>query len=164
VVLNGLTLGLASASGILLALRSLLASVVGPLAGHLSDGRTGRWLVILASLVVGIAGFSLLSFATSLWTIVLGVALGAVSAGAALATLAAYVGDATPQGRQGAVIGAYATAGDIGSTAGPFLAFSLLSVVDVQWVYLLCTLAFLAGLWLIWRNRGAQDSASWLVN
>lgn len=156
VLLNGLALGLASASGILLALRSLLAGLVGPLAGHLSDGRAGRRLVILGSLLAGIAGFGLLSFATSLSTIVLGVALGAASAGAALATLTACVGDVTPPGRQGLVMGAYATAGDIGSTAGPFLAFALLSVVHLQSVYILCTLAFLVGLWLIWRTQGTQ--------
>jgi hypothetical protein len=35
--------------------------------------------------------------------------------------------------------------------AGPFLAFALLSVADLRWAYLLCTVAFLAGLGLIWR-------------
>lgn len=86
----------------------------------------------------------------------LGVALGAVSGGAALATLAACVGDLAPPGRQGVVMGAYATAGDVGSMAGPFLAFALLSVVELRWVYLLCTFTFLVGLWLIWRSRGVK--------
>jgi MFS family permease len=148
-----LVLGVASAGGILLALRSLLAGAVGPLAGHLSDVRGGRWPVIAGSLVVGMAGFGLLSFATSLRSIVLGVVLSAVSGGAALATLAAQVGDLTPPGSEGVVMGAYATAGDVGSMAGPFLAFALLSVVDLRWAYLLCTFAFLVGLWLIWRLR-----------
>jgi MFS family permease len=82
------------------------------------------------------------------------VALGAISGGAALATLAAQMGDLTPPDREDVVIGAYATAGDVGSMAGPFLAFALLSVVDLRWVYLLCTFTFLVGLWLIWRSRG----------
>jgi MFS family permease len=107
--------------------------------------------VIVASLVVGAAAFGLLSCATSLWTIVLGVILSAISGGAGLATLAALVGDLTPPGREGTVMGVYAAAGDVGSMAGPFLAFALASAVDLQWVYLLCTLAFLAGLGLIWR-------------
>jgi len=156
VALGSLMLGVASAGGVLLALRSLLASAVGPLAGHLSDAYTGRWPVIVGSLVVGIVGFGLLSFATSPGAIVLGVVLGAVSGGAALATLAAQVGDLTPPGREGVVMGAYATAGDVGSMAGPFLAFALLSVVNLRWVYLLCTFTFLAGLWLSWRSRGVQ--------
>jgi MFS family permease len=156
VALGSLVLGVASASGALLGLRALLASAVGPLAGHLSDIRTGRWPMITGSLVIGMVGFGLLSLAASPGAIVLGVALSAVSGGAASATLAAQVGDLTPSGREGVVMGAYATAGDVGSMAGPFLAFALLSVVDLRWVYLLCTLTFLAGLWLIWRSRGAQ--------
>jgi MFS family permease len=150
IALGSMALGVASAGGILLALRSLLASVIGPPAGHLSDGHTGRWPVIAGSLALGMLGFGLLASATSLWLVVLGVAVGAISTGAVAAALTAYVGDLTPPGRQGVVMGAYATAGDLGSTAGPFLAFALLAVLDLRWVYWLCTLAFLAGLWLIW--------------
>jgi MFS family permease len=155
VALGSLMLGVASASGALLGLRALLASAVGPLAGHLSDTHIGRWPMIVGSLVVGMVGFGLLSFATSPETIVLGVALSAVSGGAALATLAAQIGDLTPPGREGVVMGAYATAGDVGSMAGPFLAFALLSVVDLRWVYLLCTFTFLAGLGLIISRSAA---------
>jgi len=154
VILGRLALGVASASGVLLALRSLLAGAVGPLAGHWSDRRTGRWPVILSSLAVGILGFGLLAFATSLWSIVLGVTLGAASAGAAMAALTAYTGDVTPPGRQGVAMGTYAAAGDIGSTAGPVMAFALASMVDVRWAYLFCASIFLIGLGLSWRSRG----------
>jgi len=156
IALGSLVLGVASASGVLLALRALLAGTVGPPAGHLSDAHAGRWPVIVGSLVVGIVGFGLLSFAMPPGAIVLGVALGAVSGGAALAALAAQVGDLAPPGRKGMMMGAYATAGDVGSTAGPFLAYALLLVADLRWVYLLCTFTFLVGLWLIWRSRGVQ--------
>jgi len=151
--LGALALGIASASGILLALRSLLAGLIGPLAGRLSDAHIGRRPVIVGSLVMGMAGFGLLAIANSLWAIVLGVALGAASAGAGMATLAAYTGDLTPPGRRGAVMGVYGTAGDIGSAAGPFLAFALIPVVGLQWVYLICVLSFVAGLGLLWRTR-----------
>jgi len=151
--LGSLVLGVASVGGVLLALRSLLAGAVGPMAGRLSDRSTGRWPVIVSSLAVGMAGFGLLSFAASPGTILLGVILGAISGGAALTTLGAQMGDLTPSGREGVVMGMYATVGDVGSMAGPFLAFAMLSVMDLQWVYLLCTLTFLAGLGLIWRAR-----------
>jgi MFS family permease len=157
IALGSLALGVASAGGILLALRSLLASVIGPPAGHLSDGHTGRWPVIAGSLALGMLGFGLLASAASLWLVVLGVAVGAVSTGAVAAALTAYVGDLTPPGRQGVVMGAYATAGDLGSTAGPFLAFALLAVLDLRWVYWLCTLAFLAGLWMIWNLHSQKE-------
>lgn len=152
VVLGSLALGVASAGGLLLGLRSMLAGAVGPLAGHLSDAH-GRWPMITVSLILGMAGFGLLAYATSMWLVVLGVVLGAVSGGTALATLAALVGDLAPSGRQGAAMGAYATAGDVGSMAGPFLAFTLITVVDLKWVYLLCSVTFLAGLGLVWWGR-----------
>jgi DHA1 family multidrug resistance protein-like MFS transporter len=159
IALGSLSLGVASASGTLLGLFSLLTSTVGPLAGHLSDTRTGRWPMIVGSLAAGVAGFGLLSCATSLGTVVLGVALSAVGAGAGLATLAAQVGDLSPPGREGVVMGAYATAGDVGSMAGPFLAFALLSVVDLQWVYLLCALVLLAGILVsLWPRRSPETA------
>jgi hypothetical protein len=40
-------------------------------------------------------------------------------------------------------------AGAVGSAAGPLLAYALLSVVDLRWVYLLCAVAFLSGLVVI---------------
>jgi MFS family permease len=153
VAVGGLVIGIAAASGILLGMRSTLAGITGPLAGHLSDKYVGRWSVIAGSLVLGIAGFGLLFFADSLWLVVLGLALGAIGGGGALAVLAAYVGDVVPPGKEGVIMGAYATAGDIGSTAGPFLAFALVSVADLQWVYLVCTITFLVGLWFICRLR-----------
>lgn len=155
VVLGSLALGVASAGGLLLGLRSVLAGTVGPVAGYLSDAH-GRWSMITVSLILGIAGFGLLAYATSMWLVVLGIVLGAASGGAALATLAALVGDLAPSGRQGMVMGVYATAGDVGSTAGPFLAFALVSVVDLRWVYVLCSVIFLAGLLLTWRGRRAR--------
>lgn len=142
-------LGVASASGILLAARSLLAGVVGPVAGRLSDVRWGRRAVIAGGLVVGAAAFGLLAIANSLWASVLGLALGAASSGTVMSVLTAHVGDLTPPGKQGAMMGIYATAGDIGAAAGPFLAFALLPVIDLQGVYLLCTLACLGGLLLL---------------
>ncbi|MCL7454998.1 MAG: MFS transporter, partial [Anaerolineae bacterium] len=153
VALGSIVLGVASAGGVVLGMRSLLAAMAGPLAGHLSDTSTGRGPVIAAGLVAGLAGFGLLAYATSLGLVALGVALGALGSGAILSALPALVGDLAPAGRQGAVMGVYAAAGDVGSTAGPFLAFALVTVVDLRWVYLLCSLAFLAGLGLVWPRR-----------
>ncbi len=158
VALGGLVLGVASAGGLILGLRSLLAGTAGPLAGSLSDTRAVRRPVIAGGLVAGLIGFSLMAYAGSLVPIILGVALGAAGSGAVLATLAALVGDLTPPGRQGAVMGMYAAAGDVGSTAGPFLAFALVSVIDLQWVYLVCSVAFLIGLGLIWSSRRTQPN------
>ncbi|GAB4527774.1 MAG: MFS transporter [Anaerolineae bacterium] len=158
VALGGLVLGVASAGGLILGLRSLLAGTAGPLAGSLSDARAARGPVIAGGLVAGLAGFGLMAYATPLALIILGVALGAAGSGAVLATLAALVGDLTPPGRQGEVMGLYAAAGDVGSTAGPFLAFAMVTVIDLQWVYLVCSVAFLIGLGLIWSYGRAQSN------
>jgi MFS family permease len=152
----GLSIGIAAAGGLGLGLRSLLASLAGPIAGYVSDTRWGRWPVIAASLAFGIAGFAVLACATQLGSLATGLVLGSVGAGMALATLAALVGDLAPSGREGAVMGAYATAGDIGSTGGPFLAFALLTVVDLRWIYLFCSLTFVFGLGLIWNLHGRK--------
>jgi len=163
VTLGDLTLGVASAGGMLLAVRSLLAGASGPLTGYLSDSGIGRWTVITGSLVLGMVGFSLLSYATSPSVILLGIVLGAVSGGSALTVLAAQLGDLTPAGKEGLTIGFFATVGDIGSAAGPFLAFALLSIVDLRFVYLLCGLAFLIGLMLIGYNQIRGSLAMFII-
>ncbi len=154
VIVGALVLGIPTAAGILLGGRSLLSSMIGPAAGHLSDGKRGRLPVILVSLLLGALSFILLAFGYSLGVIVLGIVFSAVSMGGGLAVLTAYLGDQTPPGRQGTVMGLYATVGDVGSMAGPFLAFALASVVDLKWIYLVSVLTFVAGLGLVrlsWR-------------
>jgi len=164
---GSLVLGISTVTGILLALRAALAGLSGPIAGHLSDtgsGRQsavgrhaeiGRWTVIIGSIAVGIVGCLLLAWARALGLILLGVALGAISVGALISTLAAAVGDLVSAGQQGTAMGIYATAGDVGSTLGPFLAFTLLSVVELRWVYMVCAIVLVLALGLARGRRVA---------
>ena len=149
--LGSVALGVASATGILSALRSMIAGAAGPAAGLISDRRNERSLVMAGSLVLGIGSFTLLAAARSLPLIVAAVALSAVSAGAGMAGLTASVGDYAPSRRRGMAIGAYATAGDIGAAAGPFLAYALALVIPLSWLYLICAVAFLVGLLVLQR-------------
>jgi MFS family permease len=151
--LGSMTLGVSAAAGLALAGRAALVGLTGPLAGTLSDRYLGRRAVIAGGLAVGILGFAWLFFARTPAGIVAGIALGAVGVGAGLAALPAWAGDGTPAGRQAAVMGLFATAGDIGSMAGPVLAFGLLAVVDLRWVYLICAAVLLAGLALLWQTE-----------
>ncbi len=153
IVLGATLVGVATATGILSALRSVIAGAAGPTAGLLSDRRSDRSLIVAGSLIVGIGSFGLLAVARSLPLVILAVGLSAVSAGAGLATLTAAVGDLAPTQRRGAVIGAYATAGDIGAAAGPFLAYALVAAVPLSWLYLVCALAFCVGLLILHRIR-----------
>ncbi len=151
VTVGALALGVASATGVLSALRSVIAGSTGPLAGHLSDRRNERGFVLMGSLMSGAVGFALLGMARSLPLIVLAIILSAASAGAGMASLTAAMGDLAPTRRRGTVMGAYATAGDIGSAAGPFLAYALVLVMPLAWVYAICAGAFLIGILLLQR-------------
>jgi len=158
VAVGALLIGVPTAAGILLGGRSLLSSLVGPVAGHLSDQKWGRLSVILLSLLLGAVSFVLLAFGNSLAVIVLGIVFSAVSVGTGLAILTAYLGDQTPPGRQGVVMGLYATVGDVGSMAGPFLAFALAEVIELKWIYLTSVLIFVGGAGLVWLNRKYESA------
>lgn len=149
---GGMVMGAASLTGGLLALRSVLAGVSGPVAGRLSDLRFTRAQVIACGLGLGAAGFVVLAFGGSLAAIAAGVVSGAVAGGALATALPAYIGDVAPQGQQAITLGAYATAGDAGSMVGPFLALSLVPLVGLTPVYLLAAAVFVGGMGLILRK------------
>ncbi len=142
--------GAASLSGTLLAVRSVLAAATGPLAGYLSDRHFGRNRVIAAGLGLGAASFGLLGLAADLGWLAAGVVVGAAAGGILAATLPAYIGDAAPEDQRGATLGAFATAGDTGSMAGPLLALSLVPLVGLAPTYFFAAIIFLAGMaWVI---------------
>lgn len=142
----GMTIGVASLTGTMLALRALLGILSGPLAGSLSDRLSSRWPVVRGGLVLGMVGFLVLSLVAGLGALPAGVALVSMASGALIAVLAALVGDMATGDRQGVAIGGLATAGDIGSAAGPLLAYALAVALDLRWVYLFCALVLASGL------------------
>ncbi len=153
VALDGITLGIATAGGIVAATFSILAGIAGPAGGHLSD-RYGRLAVIVGSLILAILGFVPLAAGGSVAAFALGVVLLAVSSGAALAALIAQAGDLTPSGRQGTVMGLLATVSDVGLMLGPIVAFGLLPTIGLSAVYGMCILACAVGLALaLWQAR-----------
>lgn len=123
--LGGKRIGVASLTGVLLLIRSMMGLVGAPLGGRLSD-RIGRWPVTAACAFL--AGFGFLGLAS-------GRVIPALAGGAALllsipamiAILAALVGDRSHGNRYGAAFGGLTTCGDAGAAAGPLLAYKLLS-------------------------------------
>ncbi len=148
--LGGVTIGVSSLAGVMLALRASLGILGGPAAGILSDRLGNRWPVVRIGLLVGIGGFVLLASKGAVWLVPLGVALVSLSVGSLIAVLAAIVGDGSAGRRSGMAMGIMATAGDIGSATGPLAAYALASFLALHQVYLLCAgllmLALLIGL------------------
>ncbi len=155
---GSIRLGVSTLSGLLLGVRSLLAAASGVIGGRISDRVGSRWPAIMGSLITGMAGFVLLATASTLGGLTLGVVLGAVGGGSGLASLAALVGDRAPSGQEGSAMGAFATAGDIGSMAGPFLAFALASTVGLSWAYWFGALCFAIGILAVRRARRAGQT------
>jgi len=146
VLIGNVVLGVASLGGIFLAIRSVTGMVAGPISGHLSDLRGDRWSVVLGGISIGIAGFGVLILSRDVWIAALGVVLIALSSGTLLTTLAALTGDLADSDRQGQAIGRLATAGDLGSATGPLLAYAVVSLISLRWIYLLCGLSFVSSL------------------
>jgi MFS family permease len=149
ILIWGGALGVASLGGMLLALRSLVAMLAGPSFGHLSDRLGERWPVVLSGILVGGVGFGTLGVGNQVWIVSLGVALIALSSGMLLTNLAALTGDLAAGQGQGRAIGRLATAGDAGSAAGPLLAYAMLALIDLRWIYLLCGLGFMSCLLVV---------------
>jgi MFS family permease len=146
ILIGDAAVGVASLGGLLLAMRSLIGMMSGPISGHLSDRSGDRWPIVRGGIIIAGIGFTILIVGGNIWAVPLGVALIALSTGALLTNLAAMTGDLAAGDRQGRAIGGLATAGDVGSAAGPLLAYALVSLIDLRWVYLLCSLAFASSL------------------
>lgn len=146
-------LGVASLTGFLLAGRAVLSVVVAPAAGALSDVTHGRWRVIGAGMVVMLAGFVVLAVGSGVWPLIVGVVIISVGGGILAPALTAFVGDLTPVDREGVAMGTFATAGDVGSAAGPILAYALVTSFALAWVYALCSVLILTAVAVLYFSR-----------
>ncbi|MFQ5855640.1 MAG: MFS transporter [Anaerolineae bacterium] len=147
----------ASLTGLLLASRAVLSVIVAPAAGTLSDWRRDRWLVVGLGMLVLLAGFGVLAGDNRLRALVAGVVLVALGGGILMPALTALMGDLAPAGRQGVAMGSFATAADIGSAAGPILAYTLVTSLALKWVYGLCAGLVLTALAVLWGVRVTEE-------
>jgi MFS family permease len=141
----GLTLGLATLTGVLMAGRTLLSMVAAPLAGTASDRLGSRWGVAAWGLVIGVVSMVLVAWGEPL-AILAGVSLGAVAGGSVQALVTALTGDLVSRAQRGRAIGLLHTAGDLGSAVGPPAAYALMPWTELRGVYLICAGLFAAGL------------------
>jgi MFS family permease len=137
-----LVLGVASLGGSMIALRYVLSAVLSPIIGKMSDQSLGRSTVIIVGITAGIISFLIFGFAGSFGYILVGIVFNALSGSALSVVLAATLGDLSPAGKEGEMIGVFATAGDIGSATGPLFAYLALPFISLSAVYLVCSLLF----------------------
>jgi MFS family permease len=148
VSLGSWSLGIATVGGVAIAVRAILAAVSAPLAGRLSDGRLGRLPMIAISLLGGIFSLVLITLTSSTLALLLGLMLSALSGGYLVVVLTAYMGDQTPPEKQGMMMGAFATVGDIGGMIGPLVVFALMPLYGLKCIYLSCLVLEVIGLGL----------------
>jgi len=158
VPLGDRAIGVPTLAGLLLGIGPIMGIIAGPLAGWLSDRAGQRWRVMRWGLALGILGFALLSLDGAVAVIAAGVMVAAFADGILTPTTMAQTGDLSRRERQGVLMGLYAAGGDLGSAAGPFLAYALAYLLELKWVYVLCmVLYFLALLatWSVGRERAS---------
>ncbi len=134
VSLGSLVIGAASLNGLVLSFRFAVGTVGSPAAGHLSDrfGRLRFLAITGALLALALAGLSLKAGIS--WTIAMAILLF-LAGMATRVTLDAAAGDLAPLQTRSRAMSWYANASDLGTAVGPYLAYQLVSFVDLAWVY-----------------------------
>jgi MFS family permease len=155
---GGLAVGVATATGALMAARTLVSMGSAPLAGVLSDWLHNRWRVASVASMVGAVSMALLALGRPGVTLI-GLLLGAAAGGGVQAMATTLTGDMAVRARQGRAIGLLHTAGDLGSALGPPVAYALLPWIDLRGVYLLCAGLFAAGVLLAQQFWGRHVAA-----
>ena len=146
-------LDMASLTGILLAIWRILSILIAPTAGILSDKTKDRWIFSIIGLTFLFAGFVLLVITDGLLLFITAVILISIGSGTFYPTLAALVGDLSPPEGKSAVMGIFAAAGDIGSAAGPILAYSIITILSINIIYGMCALLILSAIVSLWVGR-----------
>jgi MFS family permease len=147
--------GIATLTGALLGINTLISMFAAPLAGHWSDRLRSRWQVVALGLVPGVVGLGLLSTIHP-WAIIPGVLLVAVAGGSNQSLATTLLGDATAGDRRGRAMGWMHTFGDLSSAAAPLLVYAVLPWLGLTRIYLVCAGLLLA--LLLWSARRAAGS------
>lgn len=153
---DGLALGawlipLATLTGIIAAGKDLLSLLAAPVSGAVSDRLGNRWLLIVLALILGVVALSVVALSGGVG-VVAGILMGAITTSILQTQTTALIGDYALFNRQGRLLGGLNTIGDIGSAAGPLLAFFLIqrgwTLGDV--LLLAAAILALALPWVIW--------------
>jgi MFS family permease len=181
---NALTLGgqsgawvvpVASAGGALLALRAVIAALVAPLAGGLSDRSNHsasetdyaqrRWQTIAWGIFLGVAGLVIIigmpSVLTPALALPVGVALAASGSAIVVTVTPPLARDINPSRDSSTFLGLLATSADLGTSLAPLVTYALLDRLPLETIYALAAIGLGIGLpviWLVnWRIKVSQS-------
>ncbi len=139
IALGGWVLGPSTVTGLMLGSRFVLDLLVGPLVGHLADGR-GRTRILGSLAAAGLTALLGLAWTHGLVALFL-LALLFFLAGTGLATvLDSWAGD-TAGRAPGRFLPAYNTWQDLGAAVGPTLAYALTNRIGLSGTYTAVALA-----------------------
>jgi len=141
----GVTVGIATLSGFLVATQRMSRIAAGALLGWMSD-ILGRQRTVAILLTGGVASMALLGLSYSISVVVLAVLLAFISStalGVVLATEASDLAAAQDEGRE-YVISSYANWVDLGSAMGPLIAYVLRLGITFRMIYLGASIILLA--------------------
>jgi len=141
---TNLVIGVATVTGVLFGLRTILSMFAAPLSGMLSDRLGNRWGVTVAVLLIGAIGMMLLVYRNPI-IIFIGICFTAVAGGSTQAMMTTRIGDLVDQSQRGKAIGSLHTAGDLGSALGPVTAYALLAWISLSGLFLMCAVLFALG-------------------
>lgn len=134
-------IGTSTLVGVLGLARTAVSMTASPLTGRISDTLKDRWVSVVASLAIGAVGLFLLTLRSPLLLIV-GLLLCSVPGSSVTVLSRTLVGDLARPHFHGKVMGVVQTVGDMGSAAGPPLAFLLMPLVDMDVLFRLSALLF----------------------
>jgi MFS family permease len=153
-------IGVASATGGLLALRTIISLVGAPIAGTMSDHLPGRWGLLSLSLAVSAIGMAILPM-PGITALLGGIIISALAAGGVQSLTTALVGDISKAQEHGKHLAIFNIAGDLGSAIGPLVAYALLPLTGLVAVYGGCAVLMLMNaLWIIRFKNQFQPNIS----
>lgn len=153
VVIVGLMIPLASFTGALSASQQAISLVTSPVAGWLSDRGGNRWGLVVFAMMLGVGALALTAIGAGS-VIVVAIMASAVATSVLQTQVMTLTGDYTDRNRRGRVLGVLNTVGDLGSAAGPLLAYALIPLIDLSGLFWSATIVLaLAFPWTLWVAR-----------
>ncbi|MFN2266352.1 MAG: MFS transporter [Anaerolineales bacterium] len=138
---SDLVIGVATVTGFLLGLRTILGMFAAPFSGMLSDRFNNRWGITVGALLIGAIGMLLLVINNPLM-ILTGICFSSIAGGSIQSLMTTRTGDLVDQPQRGKAIGSLHTAGDLGSALGPVMAYALLGWLSINGLFLICAALF----------------------